>query len=1805
MVRMGTLLRKRVALFLAVLMSIGGLPPVGQSFAEESHTLSAPVIKVSSPDDFVGKDDYLDNVPDEVKSKTLKMGVIGEELEMPFLAIIMQMFEVSEPKDVQAAYNTGGNVRVSLEGEGTLYWTTDSEIVIDETTDSVIKMNPYTSPFDLTSDEEKEVNLRAVAVQDGKVSSVKEYPLTFKKEGELPSLEPNKEYLMNYKYFRHPQLQNFDIELMEYEGMMVPDVSSIKGKEKIAVWGWSDDYLKGNIPVKIRTDSEGRIEAVANLIVSYEEKEAIKTARAKKVDYANVVTDESGRPKKGEDLNPELNQQKEGGYFEVQMGELKFHPRRLDNSLYYYSISKIVHEDGVVEGEYIYPESVRNYTLCRLVPELSTLQDVTQEETKLTINKDAMWWQWDEKIGRYLISLGMSGSNLNLNCPQSKMGENSVDIHFTIDGSEPTETSPKMRWSSGEYGVDETRFSTTFRANTNNVVKEPKEDQYILPDEWKRGGDYVIKVKAFAPGYESSDTLELPVRVSKLEKEEEQEFGASVLGKTLHAEMYLIGQKTHYDMYTKIELLGRKEANYPALKAAMKEKNIARFITLRLMPMEGEKEVELKEGTKVSLKLKRIKRGDLSILDVDKDKIELYLWKDGGLVRAEGQETTEQDGIFLSAQFQDMGSILCIAEKNSDDSLLSMEELRRKAAEVISFAEQGENLRTASLESKEEVKERLKNCKTVYEDEKATKENLLEVLYSLEETLLTLESEEGDFPEKQILRSEMKKAKTSEVRAFRDPESLLEFDRLLKEIEDTVLNDTSVTPELCREAVEKIKTGIQNLKNTKDFATQPDLEDGIYEIPVQLRQFGDENLLSMGNGAVHKTGFLIVERGRQDLQIKLQPMSAMSSLGHLLKLDYYSPRFEKITRSELSEYGFDVFGGSRETKVLSTYEGPGIDGDRHIFPGILSIPVEVYPKSPRRYIRVSVDAMNAISNPEGDPYKLFYKDAVLMLDYRLIRKVEKIDFSEREMEKSESNKETLRIAISEGEILDTSRATAEDISRFKEKMEQARKAIANENASPEEVAKAERELRMIIHIIETYKPDAPGGNGGNYGYDIDTEVTGEELPDGKRYEVPVTLWHYYQDQPSMGNEAMEGTITVVEKDGKATYRITFKGLKMPFGGKELYGHLTQFFIYDDQAASSNMNNAKKATLIETMEDVGLDGNTHTFPRVYQFTRNTLREKEIYVKVNVDAMTQIGKEMGQEGMGIQNAILKLNWDAVKDNSSSGGGIGSYDSETDKTGIQIQVLGSESTEEGVKVQASEIKEGSQSYQKIKESLNKFSRILEEGNVKAANKEVWKGASVRKFVAYDIKLKKGEESYQLKDGKKALMKLPIPKDFNKESLAVFYVGDKGEIEVLEGKVKEGYYEVEVEHFSHYVLAEVEKVQPIALNVQNRSYRAYVKGYPNGSFKPEEKITRAEAAYMMAQAIFSNKELEGADSAGRFADTESSAWYSKAVNVMADKGILRGYEGNVFKPNQAISRAEYIAMAVKVVNAGEGSLKAIEFKDLKSNHWAYEVIKTALSNGYVKGYQDGSFRPDAKITRAEAVTMMNAFTKRPATEEQLKYLEKMNKFSDVPEGHWAYWQILSATNDIVEDLRRDSSPFIKKTEDEKKKEQVETQKLEDGVYQVPAEMMKAIGKAKPKDHSMSNNAIDHNVIIEVKGEETHLYLTMKGMVIKAFGDKKGHLRQAWYYPSVKEYYRSLEEKKDLSKAVEVIRSYKDTAFESDEVKDFPQTIKFPIERYAEFVYIKVEVDAMTAIGGVGSPDAAMKLDWNKIEKYKGELPK
>ena len=152
------------------------------------------------------------------------------------------------------------------------------------------------------------------------------------------------------------------------------------------------------------------------------------------------------------------------------------------------------------------------------------------------------------------------------------------------------------------------------------------------------------------------------------------------------------------------------------------------------------------------------------------------------------------------------------------------------------------------------------------------------------------------------------------------------------------------------------------------------------------------------------------------------------------------------------------------------------------------------------------------------------------------------------------------------------------------------------------------------------------------------------------------------------------------------------------------------------------------------------------------------------------------------------------------------------------------------------------------------------------------------------------------------------------------------------------------------------------------------------------------------------------GTSQATKFSDA-SDDWYSKAINYVVGKGLISGYPNGTFKPNESITRAEFAQMISGYVKNEKTS--SSDFKDVK-DHWAKDAIDKLYGNKNVNGYPDGSFKPNAKITRAEAVTILNSVFNRNTNKSSLNNVNtsSLNKFSDVNEGFWAYYNILDAAN-------------------------------------------------------------------------------------------------------------------------------------------------------------------------------------------------
>ena len=188
-----------------------------------------------------------------------------------------------------------------------------------------------------------------------------------------------------------------------------------------------------------------------------------------------------------------------------------------------------------------------------------------------------------------------------------------------------------------------------------------------------------------------------------------------------------------------------------------------------------------------------------------------------------------------------------------------------------------------------------------------------------------------------------------------------------------------------------------------------------------------------------------------------------------------------------------------------------------------------------------------------------------------------------------------------------------------------------------------------------------------------------------------------------------------------------------------------------------------------------------------------------------------------------------------------------------------------------------------------------------------------------------------------------------------------------------------------------------------------SYIAGYPDGTFKPGKEVTRAEAVRMFVKLVNEGKELPK-NPTTKFKDANNK-WYSDEINFAVSKGFISGYSDGTFKPNQGITRAEFAQMIAVFVK--DGYPGSSNFKDVKG-HWASNAIDQLYGNKKIKGFPDGTFKPDQKLTRAEAVTVLNSVFGRNTKSTSFANVNtnSLRKFSDVPMSHWAYYEIIDASN-------------------------------------------------------------------------------------------------------------------------------------------------------------------------------------------------
>ena len=206
-------------------------------------------------------------------------------------------------------------------------------------------------------------------------------------------------------------------------------------------------------------------------------------------------------------------------------------------------------------------------------------------------------------------------------------------------------------------------------------------------------------------------------------------------------------------------------------------------------------------------------------------------------------------------------------------------------------------------------------------------------------------------------------------------------------------------------------------------------------------------------------------------------------------------------------------------------------------------------------------------------------------------------------------------------------------------------------------------------------------------------------------------------------------------------------------------------------------------------------------------------------------------------------------------------------------------------------------------------------------------------------------------------------------------------------------------------------------ALGLNTDDHFAYIIGYPDGTVRPNGQITRAEATTIFFRLLTDDSRDANLTKTNGYTDVAFDAWYNTAVSTMTKAGIVDGYPDGTFRPDAPITRAE---MAKIISLFAKLDKSESRFSDI-AGHWAEAYIRLAAGNGWIAGYPDGTFGPQRNITRAETATMINRVLDRvPSEESRLLSRDVMQIWPDSNPGDWFYLAMQEATNS--HDYKRDA---------------------------------------------------------------------------------------------------------------------------------------------------------------------------------------
>jgi hypothetical protein len=249
------------------------------------------------------------------------------------------------------------------------------------------------------------------------------------------------------------------------------------------------------------------------------------------------------------------------------------------------------------------------------------------------------------------------------------------------------------------------------------------------------------------------------------------------------------------------------------------------------------------------------------------------------------------------------------------------------------------------------------------------------------------------------------------------------------------------------------------------------------------------------------------------------------------------------------------------------------------------------------------------------------------------------------------------------------------------------------------------------------------------------------------------------------------------------------------------------------------------------------------------------------------------------------------------------------------------------------------------------------------------------------------------------------PAERDAFLADLAIFIEHSDGDKELVKPQIveyKPGVYglQFEVSKFSTFTILQIE-------GWQQYRHTAYMKGYADGTFRPDRAITRAEMAAILAR----NLGFDGAgNAASSYADVPSTHWAVKEIEYVKQSGLMVGDGNGSFRPDALITRGEMAAIAARYKQLDTSGFTESSFSDVDAAYWGAAYIEAAKAAGILDGYGDGTYRPNGQLTRAEAVKIINRMFDRGPL-----YGVSRPSWSDVSATHWAFYEIEEASKDHI----------------------------------------------------------------------------------------------------------------------------------------------------------------------------------------------